>query len=236
MLCAFCEGGTKLTIYPDDGGSIFLRNMHPHLPDYAVNRLIGSLSWELDISCKGTLHPATGWGGPRGSGYDFLAVRHYEGDRSSAFCTGRLYHRRNPWYSFSEAESTPGHMVPSGGATEKIHTDTTGNWSWDRSALITVLPETSLVETLNYPFKPLKAELNPICHLLALLGAHRILHVSRIRVNQPFIGGSVVNYLSHWMTMITVYTICRCSAVAGFWAKGPQPTVQFIRRVYPSRI
>jgi len=25
-------------------------------------------------------------------------------------------------------------------------------------------------------------ELNPICHLLALLGVHRILHVSRIRV------------------------------------------------------
>ena len=29
---------------------------------------------------------------------------------------------------------------------------------------------------------PLKVELNPICHLLALLGAHHILHVSRIRV------------------------------------------------------
>ena len=29
---------------------------------------------------------------------------------------------------------------------------------------------------------PLNAELNPICHLLALLGAHHILHVSRIRV------------------------------------------------------
>ena len=29
---------------------------------------------------------------------------------------------------------------------------------------------------------PLNAELNPICHLLELLGAHRILHVSRIRV------------------------------------------------------
>ena len=28
---------------------------------------------------------------------------------------------------------------------------------------------------------PLKAELNPICHLLALLGVH-FLHVSRIRV------------------------------------------------------
>ena len=32
-------------------------------------------------------------------------------------------------------------------------------------------------------FNPLNAELNPICHLLALLGAHHILHISRIRVN-----------------------------------------------------
>ena len=31
-------------------------------------------------------------------------------------------------------------------------------------------------------FNPLNAELNPICYLLALLGAHRFLHVSRIRV------------------------------------------------------
>jgi len=30
---------------------------------------------------------------------------------------------------------------------------------------------------------PLNAELNPICHLLTLLGAHHILHVSGIRVN-----------------------------------------------------
>jgi hypothetical protein len=29
---------------------------------------------------------------------------------------------------------------------------------------------------------PLNTELNPICHLLALLGAHHILHVGRIRV------------------------------------------------------
>ena len=31
---------------------------------------------------------------------------------------------------------------------------------------------------------PLNAELNSICHLLALLGTHHILHISRIRVNQ----------------------------------------------------
>ena len=33
-----------------------------------------------------------------------------------------------------------------------------------------------------YTFNPLKPELNPICYLLALLGAHHFLHVSRIRV------------------------------------------------------
>jgi len=31
---------------------------------------------------------------------------------------------------------------------------------------------------------PFRAELNPICHLLALLGAHHIFHVSRIRFNR----------------------------------------------------
>ena len=36
----------------------------------------------------------------------------------------------------------------------------------------------------NYPhlFNPLNAKLNPICYLLALLGAHHFLHVNRIRV------------------------------------------------------
>jgi hypothetical protein len=33
-------------------------------------------------------------------------------------------------------------------------------------------------------FNLLNVNLNPICHLLALLGAHHILHVGRIRVNQ----------------------------------------------------
>ena len=31
-------------------------------------------------------------------------------------------------------------------------------------------------------FNHLNAKLNPICHLLKLLGAHHILHLSRIRV------------------------------------------------------
>jgi len=33
-----------------------------------------------------------------------------------------------------------------------------------------------------FSFNPLNIKLNPICHLLALLGTHHILHVSRIRV------------------------------------------------------
>jgi len=35
-------------------------------------------------------------------------------------------------------------------------------------------------------FNPLNAELNPICHLLALLGAHHIFDVSRLSVKMKF--------------------------------------------------
>ena len=39
-----------------------------------------------------------------------------------------------------------------------------------------------VVQTALTVFNPLNAELNPICCLLALLGAHHFLRVSRIRV------------------------------------------------------
>ena len=35
---------------------------------------------------------------------------------------------------------------------------------------------------VKFTFNPLNPELNPICYLLALLGAHHFYHVSRIRV------------------------------------------------------
>jgi hypothetical protein len=55
----------------------------------------------------------------------------------STFGTTRVvgrqpYRRRNPWYSFSEAGSTSGHMVLSDGTTEKIPSDTTRHRSRDR--------------------------------------------------------------------------------------------------------
>jgi len=40
---------------------------------------------------------------------------------------------------------------------------------------------------------PLNAKLNPICHLLALLGAHHILHVSRIRVKAKLCSEQIRN-------------------------------------------
>ena len=40
----------------------------------------------------------------------------------------------------------------------------------------------SLISHILGCINPLNTELNPICYLLALLGAHHFLHVSRIRV------------------------------------------------------
>jgi len=39
----------------------------------------------------------------------------------------------------------------------------------------------SSLKNYGHYINPLNSELNPICHLLALLGAHPILHISRIR-------------------------------------------------------
>ena len=53
-------------------------------------------------------------------------------------------------------------------------------------------------------FKPLNAELNLIRHLLALVGARHIVHVSRIRVNsiQPLIT-TKNNSVSHSVTEVS---------------------------------
>ena len=41
----------------------------------------------------------------------------------------------------------------------------------------------TVLETYKEMINPLNAELNPIRHLLTLVGARHIVHVSRIRVN-----------------------------------------------------
>ena len=44
---------------------------------------------------------------------------------------------------------------------------------------------------------PLNDELNPICHLQALLGAHHILHVFRIRVKFRLFSKSQKNIMQY---------------------------------------
>ena len=41
-------------------------------------------------------------------------------------------------------------------------------------------------KTIQWELNPLNAELNPICHFLALWGTHHILHVSRVSVNDLY--------------------------------------------------
>ena len=82
---------------------------------------------EVDQGVPGRLRPRI-----------ILTFRHYKGGRSSVIRTGHLYPRRNPRYSFSGAELTPGYMVLSEGTREKIPSGTTGNRSRDRPTSSTV--------------------------------------------------------------------------------------------------
>jgi len=60
-------------------------------------------------------------------------------------------------------------------------------------------------ETTLKHINPLNAKLNPICHLLALLGADPILHVSRIRVNFQLYSPTL--QLEHYLLLLMNY-IC----------------------------
>ena len=56
-------------------------------------------------------------------------------------------------------------------------------------------------------FNPLNAELNPICHFLALLGVHHFLHVSRIRVKSLTLGLLMSYiYMEHLFLMFRDHT------------------------------
>jgi hypothetical protein len=54
--------------------------------------------------------------------------------------------------------------------------------SWKKNIVDAPIFDKNFPENELY-FNPLNAELNPICHLLALSGARHVLHVSGLRVN-----------------------------------------------------
>ena len=64
-------------------------------------------------------------------------------------------------------------------------------------------------------FNPLNAKLNPICHLLAMLGAHPILQVSSIRVNTR---------VSDCMQDATAMDLCCSGTPAGHGMRATRPT------------
>jgi hypothetical protein len=68
-------------------------------------------------------------------------------------------------------------------------------------------------------FNPLNAELNPICHLLALLGAHHILHVIRIRVK-----------ISHSSFVADVSSCCRFMLL--HFERSSENVVQSVASIY----
>ena len=88
----------------------------------------------LHTKGKGKVFPPQAEAGPWKSGrlrlWIFSTFDTMKVVRSSPLRTGRLYPQDFSWYSFLEAESTPGHMVPSL-ASEKIPSDTTGDRSRD---------------------------------------------------------------------------------------------------------
>jgi hypothetical protein len=82
------------------------------------------------------------WAGRWGSGRLRLRIFSTFGTmevvRSSPSRIGRLYPQKVSWYSFLEAESTPGHMVPSV-SSENIPSDTNGDRSRDPPTSSSVL-------------------------------------------------------------------------------------------------
>ena len=62
--------------------------------------------------------------------------------------------------------------------------------------------------------KPVNVELNPICHLLALLGAHHILHFSRIRDKGHFNPlNAELNTIFHLLALLRAHHILHVSRV-----------------------
>jgi hypothetical protein len=74
--------------------------------------------------------PEQDLGDPEVKAPDFLDFRHYEGGKVVTLTNRPSLPPGVSWYSFSEAESTPGHMVPLS-VSEKIPSYTTGDRSRD---------------------------------------------------------------------------------------------------------
>ena len=74
---------------------------------------------------------------------------------------------------------------------------------------------------INYliAFIPLNAQLIPIHHLLALLGAHHIFHVSRIRVNCNYLIKYCVRLYNYVHSLLRYSLVCTKAADFVCWVQ-----------------
>ena len=72
-------------------------------------------------------------------------------------------------------------------------------WCTHRTSLVVKRSFFSFPVAVNNSINPLNPELNPICYLLALLGAHHFLHVSRISV-KLLTFRRLMSYIYIWST------------------------------------
>jgi hypothetical protein len=110
-----------------------------------------------------------------------------KGQHRSRFCVSLAVHlnlflRRDSqcWHLASKQAS---HLL-----NTILNTQQSLSWNIDSLSSIIIfhlLKKKKVDLSTFFFFNSLNAKLNPVCHLLALLGAYRILHVSRIRV-KPF--------------------------------------------------
>jgi len=77
----------------------------------------------------------------------------------------------------------------------------------------------------------LNAELNPICHVLGLLGAHHILHVSRIRINGVNLDS---NQHHRGLNSLLQNDIGHCSKAETVYVDGKSRTCLLLHKFYVS--
>jgi hypothetical protein len=138
--------GFKFELLPKRRGAKFTAiyiymHLRQHIKDWRSVQCTEANNEGLRKIGKGKVFPLQAWSGSWGSRrlrlLDLLDFRHCEGGKVVT-----LTHRPSlppgvSWYSFLEAESTPGHMVSSV-ASEKIPSDTNGDQSRDLPTSSTV--------------------------------------------------------------------------------------------------
>ena len=133
--------------------------------------------------------------------------------------------------SFTKFDSSSGFSYVSLGVFT-VPSTASGNWRfylcwfWNFYYFKSIYIKMRLCQSAVFnPFNPLNAELNPICHLLALLWSATIVVVSRLRVNLSVIVLYVKNSVSlssKCLSQHNIPTVLHVSASKALWDRLPK--------------